>query len=277
MTDVDRKTVGAPLAALILALFLGSLAGTASAQTPGGFASTQPTARIEYWQQRLNDIDSRLSNPQTLAPVRLLFLGDSITDFWTMGENPWFPGKQGGRVVWDETFGGSNPDYSGLNLGISGDRTEHVLHRIRPATEGGLGQLDRPDLDPDVIVLLIGINNSWAAETPAVDSIVQGVRAVVAAVHDRKPRARIVLLSLLPTNEPARNAEIVGPVNTALAAFASDGPQAAYVRYLDLYPAFLGADGQQNRAFFMDGVHPNEAGYRVWRDRLIPFIDSVRR
>jgi lysophospholipase L1-like esterase len=277
MTDVDRKTVGAPLGALILALLLGSFVGAANAQAPGGFASTQPTARIEYWQQRLNDIDNRLSDPQTLAPVRLLFLGDSITDFWTMGENPWLPGTQGGRVVWDETFGGSNPDYSGLNLGISGDRTEHVLHRIRPATEGGLGQLDRPDLDPDVIVLLIGINNSWAAETPAVDSIVQGVRAVVAAVHDRKPRARIVLLSLLPTNEPARNAEIVGPVNAALAAFASDGPQTAYVRYLDLYPAFLGADGLQNRAFFMDGVHPNEAGYRAWRDRLIPFIDSVRR
>ncbi|MFY7854138.1 MAG: hypothetical protein ACOVQ6_20445 [Brevundimonas sp.] len=55
MTDVDRKTVGAPLATLILALLLGSLAGTANAQTLGGFASTQPTARIEYWQQRLND------------------------------------------------------------------------------------------------------------------------------------------------------------------------------------------------------------------------------
>jgi lysophospholipase L1-like esterase len=26
----------------------------------------------------------------------------------------------------------------------------------------------------------------------------------------------------------------------------------------------------------MDGVHPNEAGYRAWRDRLAPFLLSIR-
>ena len=276
MTDVDRKTVGAPLAALILALFLGSLAGTASAQTAGGFASTQPTARIEYWQQRLNDIDNRLSDPQTLAPVRLLFLGDSITDFWTMAENPWFPGAVGGASVWNESFAGSDPLNRSLNMGISGDRTEHVLYRILPRAEGGLGELDRPDLDPDVVVLLIGINNSWDAETPVVDSVLGGIRAVTAAVHARKPGALIVLQSLLPTNEPGRNAQVVVPVNAALAAFAAEDAQSGHVRFLDLYPVFLDGNGGQNRAFFMDAVHPNESGYRAWRDRLVPFLAAIR-
>lgn len=247
----------------------------AMAQTAAAFNSTRPAERIEYWQRRLDEIRARMERPDSLADVRLLFLGDSITDFWTMGDNPWFPGAVGGRSVWDETFGGRDPSRLGLNLGISGDRTEHVLYRIQPRSEGGLGELDRPDLNPDAVVLMIGINNSWDAETPAVDSVVAGVRAVVAAVHARKPDALIVLQSLLPTQEAERNAGVVVPVNAALAGFALEPDQAGHVRYLDLYPAFLGPDGRQNRALFMDGVHPNEAGYRAWRDRLAPFLSSI--
>lgn len=258
-----------------MALSLASPGAPAMAQTATGFNSTRPAERIEYWQKRLGEISTRMAQPDSLEDVRLLFLGDSITDFWTMGNNPWFPGAVGGRAVWDESFGGADPSRLGLNLGISGDRTEHVLYRIQPRSEGGLGELDRPDLNPDAIILLIGINNSWDAETPAVDSVVAGIRAVVAAVHARKPEAMIVLQSLLPTNEPERNAALVGPVNAALAAFALGPDQARHVRYLDLYPDFLGIDGQQNRAFFMDGVHPNEAGYRAWRDRLVPFLSTI--
>jgi lysophospholipase L1-like esterase len=275
---VKRHPSGAgPALALLVALVvgLGTPGAPAVAQTPAGFNSTRPSERIEYWQKRLGEIDARMAQPDSLADVRLLFLGDSITDFWTMGDNPWFPGAVGGRAVWDETFGGGDPSRVGLNLGISGDRTEHVLYRIQPRSEGGPGQLDRPDLNPDVVVLMIGINNSWDAETPAVDSVVAGVRAVVAAVHARKPDALIVLQSLLPTNEPDRNAGLVIPVNAALAGFAMEPDQAGHVRYLDLYPVFLGADGQQNRAFFMDGVHPNEDGYRAWRDRLVPFLSTI--
>lgn len=263
------------LAAMVFGLVLAG--APAMAQTPADFNSTRPTVRIEYWQKRLNEITARLERPDSLAEARLLFLGDSITDFWTMAANPWFPGAVGGRAVWDETFGGGDPSSFGLNFGISGDRTEHLLYRIQPRSEGGLGQLDRPDLNPDVIVLMIGINNSWDAETPAVASVVAGVRAVVAAVHARKPDARIVLQSLLPTNEPARNTELVIPVNAALAGFATEPGEAGHVRYLDLYPAFIGTDGRQNRAFFMDGVHPNEAGYRAWRDRLVPFLAAIRQ
>lgn len=272
----DRKWRGnlATLAVLTLGL---CLAGDAViAQALAGFNSTRPTERIEYWQKRLDEISTRLAQPDSLAPVKLVFLGDSITDFWTMADNPWFPGKVGGLAIWNENFSGTDSASLALNLGISGDRTEHLLHRIQTKSEGGLGQLDRPDLNPEVIVLLIGINNSWDAESPAVDSVLAGIQAVVAAVHTRKPDAFIVLQSLLPTHEPARNTELVLPVNAALAKFAAAPPQTGHVRYLDLYPTFLTAQGQQNQAFFMDGVHPNENGYRAWRDELVPFLEAIR-
>ena len=275
MRDIpNRRGRQATWAAIAMGLWLAG--GVVEAQTAAGYRSTQPAQRIEYWQKRLNQISARLAQPESLAPVKLLFLGDSITDFWTLAENPWFPGKMGGLAVWNETFGGSDPEHLALNFGISGDRTEHVLYRIQPASEGGLGELDRADLNPDVVVLLIGINNSWDAESPAVDSVVAGIRAVVAAVHARKPDAKIVLQSLLPTNEPARNADLVLPVNAALAAFAAAPPQADYIHYLNLYPSLLNAQGLQNPGLFMDGVHPNESGYRAWREQLLAVLDQLR-
>lgn len=275
MPDIpNRRGRLAPWAAMAVGLWLAG--GAVEAQTAAGYRSTQPAQRIEYWQKRLNQISARLAQPESLAPVKLLFLGDSITDFWTLAENPWFPGKMGGLAVWNETFGGSDPEHLALNFGISGDRTEHVLYRIQPASEGGLGELDRADLNPDVVVLLIGINNSWDAESPAVDSVVAGIRAVVAAVHARKPDAKIVLQSLLPTNEPARNADLVLPVNAALAAFAAAPAQADYIHYLNLYPSLLDAQGLQNADLFMDGVHPNESGYRAWREQLLAVLDQLR-
>lgn len=274
--DTNQSLRGrlASWAVLVVGLWLA--AGAAVAETATAFNSTRPTERVEYWQKRLNQISARLAQPDSLAPVKLVFLGDSITDFWTMADNPWFPGKVGGLAVWNESFGGVDADNLALNLGISGDRTEHVLFRIQPESEGGLGELDRPDLNPEVIVLLIGINNSWDAESPAVDSVLAGIQAVVAAVRLRKPEALIVLQSLLPTNEPARNVELVLPVNAALETFAASPEQSDHVRYLNLYPSFLNEHGQQNPAFFMDGVHPSESGYRAWRDRLQPFLDEIR-
>jgi lysophospholipase L1-like esterase len=271
-SQIGRRGL-ASLAAMALGLLL---AGGVQSQPPASFNSTRPTQRIEYWQKRLNQINERLAQPDSLAAVKLLFLGDSITDFWTMDNNPWFPGKVGGLAIWNESFAQGDPANLALNLGISGDRTEHLLYRISPKSDGGLGQLDRSDLKPDVVVLLIGINNSWDAEEPAVLSVCAGIQAVVAAVHARKPDALIVLQSLLPTNEPARNAGLVLPVNAALRTYATTPPQADYLRYLDLYPTFLTAQGQQNTSFFMDGVHPSADGYRAWRNQLLPFLDQVR-
>ena len=139
-----------------------------------------------------------------------MFVGDSITDFWLLGDDPWIPGRMHGRRVWDESFGDAVPQNLALNIGIPGDRTEHLLQ------------------------------------------------------------------SILPTSEPARDDEVVRPVNLRLAALASSSEFAGFTTWLDLYPAFVDAQGKQDPRLFVDGLHPSEAGYRVWRDRLVPALASAR-
>ena len=268
MTRIGRVLAGA---LAILASY--TLHGAAAASD---FASTRPTARVEYWQQRQAAIAAQVSDTASLRAVKLVFVGDSITDFWLLGDDPWIPGRMHGRRVWDESFGGAVPQNLALNIGISGDRTEHLLFRILPKAQGGLGQLDAPELAPEFFVLMVGINNSYAPEMPVADSVFEGVLAVMRSLHARKPGARIILQSILPTSEPSRDDEVVRPVNLRLAALASSAEFAGFTTWLDLYPAFVDAQGKQDPRLFVDGLHPSEAGYRVWRDRLVPALATAR-
>lgn len=241
----------------------------AGAQVPSRFNSEIPTARVDYWQKRATQIEQRLAGKPSLKPVRLVFVGDSITDFWHLDANPWFPGKFCGRTIWDESFGGAVPAQTALNLGVSGDRIEHVLHRLLPAAQGGEGWLDRRDLQPDTMFVMLGINNSFDSENPATISVYKGVLAVVARIREQKPKARIVIQSMLPTDDDMKNSNLVMPVNVMLRTFAAN---AEGIEYLDLYPAFVDEHGVQRRTLFNDSLHPSRDGYRVWRDRLIEFL-----
>ncbi len=248
----------------------------ASGATARDFASTRPEARVEYWQQRQATIEAQVADTARLPAVKLLFVGDSITDFWLLGDDPWIPGRMHGRRVWDESFGGAVPQNHALNIGISGDRTEHLLFRILPKAQGGLGELDAAALAPEFFVLMVGINNSYAPEAPVADSVFEGVLAVMRSLHARKPGARLLLQSILPTSEPARDDTVVRPVNARLAALAKSSEFVSFTIWLDLYPSFVDAQGHQDARLFVDGLHPSEAGYRIWRDRLVPALESAR-
>ncbi len=261
------------LAAIIA---IGLVAWPMASLAQDEFLSTRPMPRQEYWQVREAEIARQLSQGTELSRYKLVFIGDSITDFWRMHEDHWVKGLWHGGKVWDETFGGGDPAYYALNLGISGDRAEHMLYRLMPKSAGGQGELDAPDLAPDYLVIMAGINNSWAPECKAADAIFAGVEAVVKLAHQQKPKARIILQSILPTLDPAKNRDIVQPVNERLSTLALSPELSANLVYLDLYPAFLDTDGKQRPELFVDGLHPSLEGYRIWRDQLVPAIAADR-
>ncbi|MEI6027880.1 MAG: GDSL-type esterase/lipase family protein [Betaproteobacteria bacterium] len=267
----------APMVCLLAAIFAASASLFVPDARAADFVSMKPAARVEYWQQRQATIDAQVADTASLRDVKLVFVGDSITDFWLLDDDPWIPGRIHGRRVWDESFGSAAKENRALNIAISGDRTEHLLYRILPKSQGGLGQLDALALAPEFLVLMVGINNSYAPEAPVADSVFEGVRAVMRALHARKPEARLLLQSILPTSEPSRDDTVVKPVNARLAALAQSPEFAGFTTWLDLYPSFVGAQGRQDGKLFLDGLHPSEAGYRVWRDRLVLALTAARK
>ena len=183
-------------------------------------------------------------------PVDLLMIGDSIVFRWS----------RAGRPVWDEYYGGRDA----VNIGSSGDRTEHMLWHIQ---NGGLdGMAERK---PKLVVLMIGTNNRGAPEQKGADTA-YGVLALIKEIHARLPASRILLLAIFPRgDEPGnagrlRNAE----VNAILRNFA-DGQT---VHWLDLADVFLHPDGSLRKDRMPDGLHPNVDGFRAWAEAMEPSI-----
>ena len=160
-----------PLLTCLAAAFC--LACGSSLPTPGEHASTTPVPRdADWWTNRHGWIAQHF----TSVDPQLLFLGDSITQGW----------ESDGAEVWTQFYGERNP----VNLGFSGDRTQHLLWRIE--------QLDWEDLEPKLAVVLIGTNNSLD-DTP--EAIFDGVVAVLRALEERIPDTPLLLLGLFPRGE----------------------------------------------------------------------------
>lgn len=187
--------------------------------------------------------------------VDVLFLGDSITDRWRREPNA---EPSGGKKVWDANFASLHA----ANFGIGGDRTQHLLWRI------GHGELE--GISPKVIVLMIGTNNiglendGTPRNTPA--EAAEGVATIVHTLRTKLPDAKILLLAVFPRSEKPDDPKRlqVAEINRLIAPLA-DGD---HVRFLDLGPKFLSADGTLSKNIMPDYLHPNEQGYEIWAAAL---------
>ena len=187
------------------------------------------------------------------GPVDLLFVGDSITDAWRRG---------GQNKLFNERWGKHNP----LNLGIGGDRTQHVLWRLENGEVEGI--------KPKVTVLMIGTNNLGNKES--VDDTIAGVKAVVASLRAKLPETRILLLAVFPRGEKTDNPyrAQIKTVNDAIATLDDGGK---HVKYLDIGPKFLAEDGTLTKEVMPDALHPNEKGYQIWADAIQPTLDEMMK
>jgi len=183
--------------------------------------------------------------------IDLLFMGDSITDFWrnTGAEGVTNP-PRAGKAVFDKYYGAMKA----ANFGISGDTTQGVLYRLR----NGEGQ----GFQPKAIMLMIGTNNAAFASSA---EIAEGVGAVVLELRQDFPAAKILLLGIFPRANPGDPVrKVVLDVNPIIAKL-HDGKN---VFYLDIGSKFLDADGMLPPDIMADRLHPNEKGYEIWAEAV---------
>jgi lysophospholipase L1-like esterase len=219
-------------------LIATGLTSIACAQGP---ETVVPTPREGNWM----DLHSRFLERAKKGNVDLLFLGDSITQGWHDNE------------VWKRFYGPRNA----ANFGIGGDRTQHVLWRIQH------GELE--GIDPKVVVLMIGTNN---ASSGTADEIAQGVAAIVEELRHRLPKAKVLLLGVLPRGQkPDATREKLQAVNAKIARL-DDG---SHVKYLDIGKAFLNEDGTISPEIMPDFLHLTRKGYRIWADAMEPTLWSM--
>lgn len=91
------------------------------------------------------------------------------------------------------------------------------------------------------------------------------MRAILEQAQAANRIAPIIVCEALPCKTMSR--EVVMATNAALAIVVEDFANARLVKS---YAPFLMADGTQNETLFVDGTHPNAAGYEVWQSVLKP-------
>lgn len=238
MNDDRARISRRRLAPWACCLICTAFSAVACAQGP---ATVTPVPRDEGWMKRHRQFLERAKQ----GNVDLLFLGDSITQGW--GDND----------VWKRFYG---PRHA-ANFGIGGDRTEHVLWRIQN------GELE--GIEPKVVVLMIGTNNSGSATA---DEIAQGVTAIVKELRTRLPKAKVLLLGVFPRAEkPNATRAKLAEVNTKIAQL-DDGSN---VKFLDIGKVFLNEDGSISRDVMYDYLHLTGKGYRLWADAMEPTLWSM--
>ncbi|MBK9386263.1 MAG: prolyl oligopeptidase family serine peptidase [Planctomycetes bacterium] len=202
---------------------------------------------------------ARLKELVAARPVPVAFLGDSITQGLTGAVNRF--AEAGGKRAFDRAFG----ELGAISLGLSGDRTEHVLWRIE---HGALAVFD-----PRVVVLQIGVNNVVAAQH-TVDEVRAGIAAVLAALRTREPQARVLLCGPFPAGAAGSTQRTTIDVLYAQLPELVDGDR---VRLLDLRGLFVAADGAPTDKLSGDLVHITPAGQEAWLAAVRPVIDELLR
>jgi beta-glucosidase len=212
-------------------------AAKAAAPEHDAKASITPAPRPDaWWQQRHESMNARVKK----GNVDLLLIGDSITHGW----------EGGGKDVWAKFYEKRNA----VNLGIGGDRTQHVLWRLENGNIEGI--------KPKLAVIMIGTNNSG---TDTVPEIADGVRAIVKKLRTTLPDTKILLLGIFPRDEqPSKRRGDLLQVNQIIARL-DDGKN---VHYMDIGSRFVDDNGSIPKEIMPDFLHPSPAGYQIWADAI---------
>ena len=203
----------------------------------------------------------------------VLFQGDSITDCGRERDNQNLadPGTLGtgypllvaARMLAERPERG----YVFLNRGISGNRVPDLQERW---------QRDALDLAPDLVSILIGVNDLWhklmGRTTGTVADYESGYDALLAQTRAALPSARLVIMEPFVLRTGAVDARFFPEFDERRAA-AARVAQRAGARFLPLQAMFDDLTRRAPPAFWLrDGVHPTAAGHfaiaRRWLDAV---------
>lgn len=195
----------------------------------------------EWWMKRHQSMNKNAKKPHDL-----LFIGDSITQGW----------EGSGKGTWEKYYG----NRKALNLGISGDRTEHVIWRL---DNGNL----RNQKKAKAAVIMIGTNNTGHIMQDPTE-VRDGVERIVSTLRARCPQAKILLLGVFPRGVKPDDAKRKN--NLEINKFISELHNGERIHYLDISDKFLTAEGILTKQVMPDALHPRQKGYEIWAEAIEP-------
>jgi len=204
-----------------------------------------PVDRHNWWGKRHHQVLEQVAS----GDVDLILVGDSITHGF----------ENAGKEVWNKYYA----PRKAVNMGFSGDRTQHVLWRFDH------GQID--GINPKLAILMIGTNNSNGQDNTA-EQIADGIKAICATMRTKLPKTKILILAIFPRGEKPSPQRQKNAGAGELASHIADNDM---IYYLDINQSFLDADGTLPKDIMPDLLHPNANGYKLWAEAIEPTVAEL--
>jgi len=206
--------------------------------------------------------------------MKILFQGDSVTDagrdrseFHDMGNG--YP-KYASAMISDAF---PDTEFEFINLGISGNRTENLVERL---------QSDFIDVQPDIVSILIGINDVWHFFSHNIvttdEAFEANCRKVLAAIKE-KTHAKILMIEPFLLYTPDK-AHFRPSLDAKIDIYRKLAREFADV-YLPMDGIFAAASVKTKNplVYSDDGVHPNVEGARFLAEEylkaIVPLIEEL--
>lgn len=204
-----------------------------------------PRDNEAWWKERHEKANEIVKK----GDAGLIFIGDSITQGWE-GE---------GAEAWKKYY----ESRKAVNLGFSGDRTQHVIWRLDHGNVDGI--------KPKAAVIMIGTNNSNGEDNTAKE-IADGIVEIVNQLQRRLPKTKILLLAIFPRGEkPDAQRRKIDEVNTIL-QYLDDGKN---IFFLDIGKKLMNVDGTISKEIMPDYLHLSKKGYEIWAEAIEPKMKEL--
>jgi len=217
---------------LFLVVLLAS--GVAFAQSTNTAVIPVPMTKLG-WMERHESMNAKARQ----GKIDLIYIGDSIVQRY----------EGVGKPVWDHYYAPRNA----LNLGISGDRTQHVIWRLDHGNIDGIS--------PKLAIVMIGQNNGGHNTAR---EIAEGVTEVVKRIRTKLPNTKILLLGIFQRREkPTPERAVLAEANNIISKLADSS-----VHYMDINSVFVQPDGTIPASLMPDFEHPSELGFKRWAEAI---------
>lgn len=204
--------------------------------------------------------------------MKILFLGDSITDVGRNREDPMSMGAGYPLFVCGRLAVREPGKYLCRNTGVGGDRSVDIYARLKK---------DCWNFRPDVLSVLMGINDIWheIGEENGVDAgrFYRFYRMLAADTRERLPDVKMIMMEpfALPGSGTKDDWDVFArelPLRVQAVRQAADEMGALF---LPLQQRLEDACKVQPPAYWLaDGVHPTPAGHQLIADAWLELFDS---
>jgi acyl-CoA thioesterase I len=170
------------------------------------------------------------------SPVRIVFLGDSLTAGYGLEPDEAYPARVGALLAADGRA------VTVVNAGLSGDTSAGGLRRVAWVMRQPV----------DILVVALGANDALRGLDTAATRT--NLRAIIHQARAARPQIRVVLAGMLaPPNMGA----------DYQAEFAAIYPELAAAEQCSLLPFLLDGVAGDPSKNLADGIHPNTAGQQM--------------